>query len=112
MHILLEIIVSVYPHNCKCREYLNENTLFTPLGAQPNTGIIMTQSGNLKCKKIIHIVGKKDPVKITKDVKDALQMCVTNHYTSISFPAIGTGELHQENIKKFTNLFCNHLECI
>lgn len=83
---------------------MNENTLFTPLGAQPNAGMIMTQPGNLKCKKIIHIVGKNDPVKITKDVKDALQMCVTNHYTSISFPAIGTGELHQENIKKFTNL--------
>lgn len=66
------------------------------LGAQPNTGIIMTQPGNLKCKKILHLVGQTDPVKINKVVKDALQMCVKNSYTSVSFPAIGTG---QGNVK-------------
>uniref|UniRef100_A0A3B5AGG8 Poly [ADP-ribose] polymerase n=1 Tax=Stegastes partitus TaxID=144197 RepID=A0A3B5AGG8_9TELE len=61
------------------------------LGAQSNTDMIMTQPGNLQCKKILHLVGRTDPVKINEAVKDALQMCVKN-YTSISFPAIGTGQ--------------------
>uniref|UniRef100_A0A3Q2WG68 Poly [ADP-ribose] polymerase n=1 Tax=Haplochromis burtoni TaxID=8153 RepID=A0A3Q2WG68_HAPBU len=55
-----------------------------------NFGTIMTQPGNLKCKKILHVVGDSDPVKINKVVKDALQMCVKSSYTSVSFPAIGT----------------------
>ncbi|XP_053185151.1 protein mono-ADP-ribosyltransferase PARP14-like [Scomber japonicus] len=63
------------------------------LGAQPNPGIIMTQPGNLKCKKILHLhLGQNDPVRIQKVVKDALLMCVTNSHTSVSFPAIGTGQ--------------------
>ncbi|XP_041806597.1 poly(ADP-ribose) polymerase family member 14-related sequence 1 isoform X2 [Chelmon rostratus] len=62
------------------------------LGAQPNPGMIMTQPGNLKCKKILHLVGQADQPKIHKVVKDALQMCVKNSYTSVSFPAIGTGQ--------------------
>uniref|UniRef100_A0A3Q3M6T9 Poly [ADP-ribose] polymerase n=1 Tax=Mastacembelus armatus TaxID=205130 RepID=A0A3Q3M6T9_9TELE len=62
------------------------------LGAQPNPGMIMTQPGNLKCKKILHVVGQTDPVKINKTVKNALQMCVKNTYTSVSLPAIGTGQ--------------------
>uniref|UniRef100_A0A3P8NTD1 Macro domain-containing protein n=1 Tax=Astatotilapia calliptera TaxID=8154 RepID=A0A3P8NTD1_ASTCA len=61
-------------------------------GAKSNPGMIMTQPGNLKCKKILHVVGDSDPVKINKVVKDALQMCVKSSYTSVSFPAIGTGK--------------------
>lgn len=75
----------------------NENLLSTPLAVQANAGMIMTQPGDLKCKKIIHIVGQSDPVKINKVVKEALRMCVTNSFTSVSFPAIGTGELLQPN---------------
>ncbi|KAM7380823.1 hypothetical protein PAMP_004095 [Pampus punctatissimus] len=63
-------------------------------GAMPNSGIIMTQPGNLKCKKILHLIGQTDPIKINKFVKNALHMCVTNSYTSVSFPAIGTGQGH------------------
>ncbi|MED6251548.1 hypothetical protein ATANTOWER_032550 [Ataeniobius toweri] len=66
------------------------------LGTQPNQGMIMTVPGNLKCSKILHLVGQTDPVKLNKTVKEALQMCVKNSYTSVSFPAIGTG---QGNIK-------------
>lgn len=64
------------------------------LGANSNPGMIMTQPGNLKCKKILHVVGESDPIKINKVVKDALQMCVKSSYTSVSFPAIGTGEIY------------------
>ncbi|XP_029981171.1 protein mono-ADP-ribosyltransferase PARP14-like isoform X2 [Sphaeramia orbicularis] len=62
------------------------------LGAQPNSGMIMTQSGNLKCKKILHLVGQTEPAKITNAVKEVLQMCMQNSHTSVSFPAIGTGQ--------------------
>ncbi|KAM4608667.1 protein mono-ADP-ribosyltransferase PARP14-like [Polymixia lowei] len=62
------------------------------LGAQANSDMILTQPGNLKCKKILHLAVQTDPQKINKAVKDALQKCVTNDYTSISFPAIGTGQ--------------------
>ncbi|KAK5861428.1 hypothetical protein PBY51_022825 [Eleginops maclovinus] len=62
------------------------------LGAKPHTGMIITQPGNLKSKKILHLVGKTDPVQINKVVKDALQMCMTGSYTSVSLPAIGTGQ--------------------
>lgn len=73
----------------------HSSLLSISLGAQPNQGMIMTQPGNLKCKKILHLVGQTDPVKIRNVVKDALQMCVKNTYTSVSFPAIGTGEICQ-----------------
>uniref|UniRef100_A0A3P9DJ71 Poly [ADP-ribose] polymerase n=1 Tax=Maylandia zebra TaxID=106582 RepID=A0A3P9DJ71_9CICH len=49
--------------------------------------------GNLKCKKILHLAGQTDPVKINKTVKDALQLCVKSSFTSVSFPAIGTGDV-------------------
>uniref|UniRef100_A0A3P8WRG8 Poly [ADP-ribose] polymerase n=2 Tax=Cynoglossus semilaevis TaxID=244447 RepID=A0A3P8WRG8_CYNSE len=62
------------------------------LGAQVNTGLIMTQPGNLKCQKILHVVGQRDPVKVNKIVDDALQMCLKDSYRSVSFPAIGTGQ--------------------
>uniref|UniRef100_A0A3B3CK32 Poly [ADP-ribose] polymerase n=1 Tax=Oryzias melastigma TaxID=30732 RepID=A0A3B3CK32_ORYME len=58
--------------------------------AQPNSGMILTQPGNLKCKKILHLAGQTDPVKIRKVVKDALEICVKQSFTSVSFPAIGT----------------------
>nr|XP_020500425.1 protein mono-ADP-ribosyltransferase PARP14-like isoform X1 [Labrus bergylta] len=62
------------------------------LSAQPHTGMIFTQPGNLKCKKILHIVGRSDPVQINIVVKDALLQCEKNSLTSVSFPAIGTGQ--------------------
>ncbi|XP_066497152.1 poly(ADP-ribose) polymerase family member 14-related sequence 1 isoform X2 [Hoplias malabaricus] len=62
------------------------------LGAQQNAGLIMTQPGNLQCKKIMHISAKNDPATIQKRVTQALQMCVSQNFTSISFPAFGTGQ--------------------
>ncbi|XP_075904598.1 poly(ADP-ribose) polymerase family member 14-related sequence 1 isoform X2 [Nelusetta ayraudi] len=62
------------------------------LGNQPNDGIIMTQPGNLQCKNIIHVVIQSDADKIKSTVKKVLQMCITHSHSSISFPAIGTGQ--------------------
>lgn len=53
--------------------------------------MIMTQPGNLKCKKILHLHGKKDPKVIQKLAADAITMCIQNNMRSISFPALGTG---------------------
>ncbi|XP_065148690.2 poly(ADP-ribose) polymerase family member 14-related sequence 1 isoform X2 [Paramisgurnus dabryanus] len=62
------------------------------LGTQPNKGYIMTQAGNLQCKKIIHIAAQSNAVHIEKLVKRALEKCAKEKFTSISFPAIGTGQ--------------------
>lgn len=74
---------------------LKHSTLLSaPSAAQANPGMIMTQPGNLKCKKILHLIGQTDPIKINRVVNDALKMCVQTSQTSVSFPAIGTGETH------------------
>ncbi|XP_009994325.1 PREDICTED: poly [ADP-ribose] polymerase 14 [Chaetura pelagica] len=59
------------------------------LGAQPNKTYITTQAGNLPCKKIVHFVAQND-IKVL--VSTVLQECESQQYTSVTFPAIGTGE--------------------
>ncbi|KAK3568803.1 hypothetical protein QTP86_017403 [Hemibagrus guttatus] len=61
-------------------------------GALKNNGLIMTQQGNLQCKKIIHISARNNLQTIQKLVTQALEMCVKNNFTSIAFPAFGTGQ--------------------
>lgn len=78
---------------------LNVNTVPPSApAASPNAGIIMTQAGNLQCKKIIHVVGQANKSLIQNIVKSVLQKCEANSYTSVSFPAIGTGEFHQQGV--------------
>ncbi|KAK1197235.1 PAR14 ribosyltransferase, partial [Pygoscelis papua] len=57
--------------------------------SQPNKSYITTQAGNLPCKKIIHFVAQDD---IKMLVSQVLQECELQQYTSVTFPAIGTGE--------------------
>ncbi|XP_009470176.1 PREDICTED: poly [ADP-ribose] polymerase 14-like [Nipponia nippon] len=59
------------------------------LASQPNESYITTQAGNLPCKKIIHFVAQDD---IKMIVSKVLQECELQQYTSVTFPAIGTGE--------------------
>ncbi|NXS16895.1 PAR14 polymerase, partial [Mystacornis crossleyi] len=59
------------------------------LGIQTNKNYIITQAGNLPCKKIIHFVAQND-IKFL--VSQVLQECELQQYTSVAFPAIGTGE--------------------
>ncbi|XP_075466033.1 protein mono-ADP-ribosyltransferase PARP14-like isoform X2 [Ascaphus truei] len=59
--------------------------------AQPHKGYILTQSGNLLCNQIIHVVGPTDPKLIRSTVLAVLQECGNLQVTSVSFPAIGTG---------------------
>uniref|UniRef100_A0A8C5BP42 Poly [ADP-ribose] polymerase n=1 Tax=Gadus morhua TaxID=8049 RepID=A0A8C5BP42_GADMO len=62
------------------------------LGGQPNTGMILTTPGNLMCKKILHLLGRSNPQDIQDTMKAALVLVEQNQYTSISFPALGTGQ--------------------
>ncbi|KAL8183202.1 UNVERIFIED_CONTAM: hypothetical protein K2H54_023067 [Gekko kuhli] len=56
---------------------------------QPNNGFITTQGGNLICKNIIHLIPDSD---IKAQVSKVLQECELKKYTSVAFPAIGTGQ--------------------
>lgn len=67
----------------------------------------MTQPGNLQCKNVIHVVGQTDADKIKSTVKKVLQMCITHSHSSISFPAIGTGELCLLSAGKYTVCIIN-----
>ncbi|XP_054237374.1 protein mono-ADP-ribosyltransferase PARP14-like [Indicator indicator] len=57
--------------------------------SQSNKSFITTQAGSLPCKKIIHFVAQED---IKQLVSIVLQECELQQYTSVTFPAIGTGE--------------------
>ncbi|NXN91385.1 PAR14 polymerase, partial [Rhinopomastus cyanomelas] len=59
------------------------------LASQSNKSYITTQAGNLSCKKIIHCVAQDD---IKAIVSRVLKECELQQYTSVAFPAIGTGE--------------------
>ncbi|XP_075367609.1 protein mono-ADP-ribosyltransferase PARP14-like isoform X1 [Mycteria americana] len=59
------------------------------LASQSNKSYITTQAGSLPCKKIIHFVSQDD---IKMLVSEVLQECELQQYTSVAFPAIGTGE--------------------
>ncbi|NXH92865.1 PAR14 polymerase, partial [Edolisoma coerulescens] len=59
------------------------------LGMQTNKDYIITQAGNLPCKKIIHFAAQND-IKFL--VSQVLHECELQQYTSVTFPAIGTGE--------------------
>ncbi|XP_045858583.1 protein mono-ADP-ribosyltransferase PARP15 isoform X2 [Meles meles] len=58
------------------------------LAAQPHRDFIVTQGGNLMCKIIIHVLGEND---VRKTVSTVLEECEQKKYTSVSLPAIGTG---------------------
>ncbi|NXC07344.1 PAR14 polymerase, partial [Orthonyx spaldingii] len=58
------------------------------LAQQTDNSYIITQAGNLPCKKIIHCF-PQDDIKFL--VSQVLQECELQKYTSVVFPAIGTG---------------------
>ncbi|GCB81248.1 hypothetical protein scyTo_0022143, partial [Scyliorhinus torazame] len=62
------------------------------LGQQLADGVAITNSGQLQCKYIVHIVGPKSAAGITASVHKALEECEKRSITTIAFPAIGTGK--------------------
>ncbi|XP_075687146.1 protein mono-ADP-ribosyltransferase PARP15-like [Rhinoderma darwinii] len=61
------------------------------LAKLPNDGVVVTSAGNLKCKKILHVIDVK-PEGILTSVKKVLKACDQHNMATISFPAMGTGE--------------------
>ncbi|NWT65407.1 PAR14 polymerase, partial [Prunella himalayana] len=66
------------------------------LGMQADKNFIITQAGNLPCKKIMHFVHQND---IRSLVSQVLQECELRQYTSVIFPAIGTGEARRNPVE-------------
>ncbi|XP_036600566.1 protein mono-ADP-ribosyltransferase PARP14-like [Trichosurus vulpecula] len=54
---------------------------------------IVTEGGNLRCKKIIHVIGGND---VKQTISEVLQACEQMKYASISLPAIGIGQAKQD----------------
>lgn len=53
--------------------------------------LILTSAGQLPSRNIIHIVGQNDPANIKDVVYSVLKICEENRFTSVAFPALGTG---------------------
>lgn len=53
--------------------------------------MILTSAGKLPSKHIVHVVAIRDPVKIKDIVISVLKLCEENKFSSVTFPALGTG---------------------
>ncbi|CAN8218485.1 unnamed protein product [Coccothraustes coccothraustes] len=71
------------------------------LAQQTDKNYIITQAGNLPCKNIMHFVYQSD---IRSLVSQVLQECDLQQYTSVTFPAIGTGEARRNPIEVAGNM--------
>uniref|UniRef100_A0A3B3HJV2 Poly [ADP-ribose] polymerase n=1 Tax=Oryzias latipes TaxID=8090 RepID=A0A3B3HJV2_ORYLA len=59
-------------------------------GYQPG-GMIMTGAGLLPCRHIVHITIQNNVSHIKNMVFKVLKLCEKNKFTSVAFPALGTG---------------------
>uniref|UniRef100_A0A8C4TQ10 Poly [ADP-ribose] polymerase n=1 Tax=Falco tinnunculus TaxID=100819 RepID=A0A8C4TQ10_FALTI len=75
---------------------ITNQTFSLKTASQSNKSCITTQAGSLPCKKIIHVVAQDD---IKALVSKVLQECELQQYTSVTFPAIGTGQAGQSPAK-------------
>ncbi|KAJ7345858.1 hypothetical protein JRQ81_001808 [Phrynocephalus forsythii] len=65
------------------------------LASQPHNNLICTKPGKLKCKSVIHLVAHNDTkAQVTK----ALRECEQKQFTSVAFPAIGTGQAGRDPV--------------
>ncbi|XP_068921019.1 protein mono-ADP-ribosyltransferase PARP14-like [Petaurus breviceps papuanus] len=63
------------------------------LAKLPHGNFIITQGGNLKCQKIIHVIGHKD---VKETISSVLQKCEQMKSKSVALPLIGTGIAQQD----------------
>lgn len=66
------------------------------LATQPHRDFIVTQGGHLMCKIIIHVPGEND---VKKTVSSVLEECEQRKHTSVSLPAIGTGNAGKNPVR-------------
>ncbi|XP_035771558.1 protein mono-ADP-ribosyltransferase PARP14-like [Neolamprologus brichardi] len=68
----------------ECAQFVSSMT-------QPHA-MILTSAGQLPSRNIIHIVGQNDPGNIKDMVYSVLKFCEENKFSSVAFPALGTGQ--------------------
>ncbi|XP_033019276.1 protein mono-ADP-ribosyltransferase PARP14 [Lacerta agilis] len=74
---------------CALHGMTQQTAFHSAICSQSHSGFITTQAGNLVCKKIIHLAPNSD----TKaQISKVLHECEAKKYTSVAFPAIGTGQ--------------------
>ncbi|KAL7848452.1 hypothetical protein AOLI_G00231700 [Acnodon oligacanthus] len=54
--------------------------------------MIVTSGGQLPCRRIIHIIGRNTPPAIKDAVYSVLKLCEDQKFSSVAFPALGTGQ--------------------
>ncbi|XP_054586345.2 protein mono-ADP-ribosyltransferase PARP14 [Nothobranchius furzeri] len=54
--------------------------------------MILTSAGQLPSRNILHIVGQNDPSRIKEMVYGVLKFCEDHKFSSVAFPALGTGQ--------------------
>lgn len=64
---------------------------FFKVQSQSQQEMIMTSGGQLPCSKIIHIIGRNNPADIKNVVYSVLKLCEGQKFSSVAFPALGTG---------------------
>lgn len=72
--------------------WLHQIRCFHLPGTQKNDGAVLTSGGNLSCKHIAHMVGPSTAAGITSSIEKVLDLCEGKTASSLSVPAIGTGE--------------------
>ncbi|XP_055494687.1 protein mono-ADP-ribosyltransferase PARP14-like isoform X1 [Leucoraja erinacea] len=81
-------------------------------GILADEDVVVTGSGLLFCNNIIHVVGQRDPALITTLVENVLEECENQGFSTISFPALGTGAGNvnpEDSAESMLNGFENHL---
>ncbi|XP_062830387.1 protein mono-ADP-ribosyltransferase PARP14 isoform X2 [Anolis carolinensis] len=59
------------------------------LASQPHNNLLCTTAGQLKCRNVLHLVAMAD---IKAQISKSLKECEQRQFTSVAFPAIGTGK--------------------
>ncbi|XP_041433944.1 protein mono-ADP-ribosyltransferase PARP15-like isoform X2 [Xenopus laevis] len=72
---------------------------------KPHGDVVVTEAGNLKCKKIIHVINATQAAKIVASVKEALKECDQHKLETVSFPALGTGAASLDTLTSSDAIF-------
>ncbi|XP_036451402.1 protein mono-ADP-ribosyltransferase PARP14-like [Colossoma macropomum] len=62
------------------------------VGASQQKEMIVTSGGQLPCRHIIHVKGQKSSAAIKDAVHSVLNLCEAQKFSSVAFPALGTGQ--------------------
>uniref|UniRef100_G1KJA8 Poly [ADP-ribose] polymerase n=1 Tax=Anolis carolinensis TaxID=28377 RepID=G1KJA8_ANOCA len=62
---------------------------FLHSASQPHNNLLCTTAGQLKCRNVLHLVAMAD---IKAQISKSLKECEQRQFTSVAFPAIGTGK--------------------